>query len=285
MSRLARNCRKGDIPPPARKGTVLTFVINLDRDKARLKRVETLLSERDVAFTRVPAVDARSLSPDEIAAACAYPTPVSIRLQPGEIACYLSHIKAWRLLLDSEEDCAAVFEDDIELSCDAAEVLSAIADWMPEEADVVKLETSLKPIEMGRAPEAAIGDREIRRLAGCHIGTAGYVITRKGAARMLAESRQLRMAVDTTLFDPRGGVAETLSLYQLSPALCIQTRLQTSAEPASASNISERASHKSYGATPGERLANRIRDRLAYACRKLRNFASGARPRVIDFAP
>ncbi|MGV0818750.1 glycosyltransferase family 25 protein [Martelella sp. AMO21009] len=264
---------------------MLTFVINLDRDTERLERIEALLSERDVAFTRVPAVDGRSLSPDEIAAVCAYPTPVSIRLQPGEIACYLSHIKAWRLLLDSDQECAAIFEDDIDLSHDAAAVLSAIADWRPDDADIVKLETSLKSIELGRAPETIICKREIRRLAGCHIGTAGYVITRKGAARMLAESSKLRMAVDTTLFDPRGGVAETLSLYQLSPALCIQTRLQTGAEPASRSNIAERASHKSYGATPGERLANRIRDRLAYACRKLRNFASGARAQVIDFKP
>ena len=262
---------------------MLTLVINLDRDTERLKRIEALLSERDVSFTRVAAVDGRSLSADEIAAVCAYPTPVSIRLQPGEIACYLSHIKAWRLLLDSDEDCAAIFEDDIDLSRDAAEVLSATAAWMPEDADIVKLETSLKPIELGRAPETIVHTREIRRLAGCHIGTAGYVITRKGAARMLAESKKLRMAVDTTLFDPRGGVAETLSLYQLSPALCIQTRLQTGGAPQDKSNISERASHKSYGATLVERLANRIRDRLAYACRRIRNFASGARAQVIDF--
>ena len=264
---------------------MLTLVINLDRDTTRLTRIEALLAERAVSFTRVAAVDSRALSPDEIAAACAYPTPVSVRLQPAEIACYLSHIEAWRLLLDSDEDCAAIFEDDIDLSLDASELLSAIEDWMPEDADVVKLETSLKPIEIARAPETIVREREIRRLAGCHIGTAGYVISRKCAARMLAESKQLRMAVDTTLFDPRGGVAETLSLYQLSPALCIQTRLQTGEAPAHKSNISERASHKSYGATPGERLANRIRDRLAYACRKLRNFASGARAQVIDFKP
>jgi glycosyl transferase, family 25 len=272
---------RGD--PPARKGSVLTLVINLDRDADRLKRIETLLGERGVSFTRVPAIDGRSLSSEEIASVSAYPTPISIRLEPGEVACYLSHIKAWRMLLDSEEDCAAIFEDDIDLSRDAAEVLSAIEDWMPDDADIVKLETSLKPIEMARAPETIIRGREIRRLAGCHIGTAGYVITREGAARMLAESRQLRMAVDTTLFDPRGGIAENLKLFQLSPALCIQTRLQSSYEHES--NISVRASHKSYGATPGEKLVNRLRDRLAYACRKLRNFVSGARARVIDFEP
>ncbi|MCD1632872.1 glycosyltransferase family 25 protein [Martelella mediterranea] len=264
---------------------MLTLVINLDRDTERLKRIEALLAERDVAFTRVPAVDGRLLAPDEIAAVCAYPTPVSIRLQPGEIACYLSHIKAWRLLLDSDEDCAAIFEDDIDLSRDAAEVLSAIADWMPDDADIVKLETSLRPIEIAPGEEAAIGDRAVRRLAGCHIGSAGYLISREAAARMLAESKKLRMAVDSTLFDPRGGVAETLSLYQLSPALCIQTRLQSTDESADKSNISERANHKSYGATLGERLANRIRDRLAYACRRIRNFASGARAQVIDFKP
>jgi len=263
---------------------VLTFVINLDRDTARLERIEALLAVRAVPFTRVQAVDGRSLSQTDIENISAYPTAVSVRLQAGEIACYLSHIKAWRMLLESDED-YAIFEDDIDVSADAAEVLMASTDWIPQDADIVKLETSLKPVEIASGVETTVRDREVRRLAGCHIGTAGYVISRSGAARMLAESQRLKMAVDTMIFDPRGGVAQTLSLFQLSPALCIQARLQIDSDTTTESNISSRASHKTYGATLGEQLANRVRDRLAYAFRRLRNLASGARARVIDFKP
>ncbi|WP_180897590.1 glycosyltransferase family 25 protein [Martelella soudanensis] len=264
---------------------MLTFVINLDRDTARLERIEALLAARAVPFTRVQAVDGRSLSQADIEKVSAYPTAVSVRLQAGEIACYLSHIKAWRMLLESDEECAAIFEDDIDVSLDAADILAGIADWMPDDADILKLETSLKPVEIAPGVETSIRDREVRRLAGCHIGTAGYVISRRGAARMVAESERLKMAVDTMLFDARGGVAETLSLFQLSPALCIQAHIQTTGERAIESSISGRADHKSYGATLGEQLANRVRDRLAYASRKLRNLASGARVRKIEFKP
>lgn len=264
---------------------MLTFVINLDRDTARLERIEALLAARAVPFTRVQAVDGRSLSQADIEKISVYPTAVSVRLQPGEIACYLSHIRAWRMLLESDEERAAIFEDDIDISADAAEILAGLSDWMPDDVDIVKLETSLKPVEVAPDVETTICDRNIRRLAGCHIGTAGYIISRRGAARMLAESERLKMAVDTMLFDPRGGVAQTLSLFQLSPALCVQARLQKTSEPAIESNIARRASHKTYGATFGEQLANRARDRWAYAARRLRNLAGGARASVVDFKP
>ncbi|WP_174801802.1 glycosyltransferase family 25 protein [Martelella limonii] len=262
-----------------------TFVINLDRDTARLARLEALFGDRGLAFTRVAAVDAKTMSAADIAGHCAYPEPVSIRLLPGEVACYLSHIKAWRMLIESGEPHAAIFEDDIDISDDAAGILSAIGGWMTDEADIVKLETSLKPAELGRHVTAPLGDRELRRLAGCHIGAAGYVISRGCAAKMIRESAQLKMAVDTMLFDPRGGIAETLSLFQLSPALCIQTRLQDDDETKIESNIAARADQKSYGTNFTDILVNRVKDRAGYAARRLRNLVNGVRTRMVAFKP
>lgn len=264
---------------------MLTFVINLNRDTARLARIEALFGARGLAFTRVEAIDAKALSEAEIASLSAYPAPVSIRLRPGEVACYLSHIKAWRMLLDSDAAHAAIFEDDIDISTDAADVLAAIDAWMPEDADIIKLETSLKPAEIAPEIASTVGGRTLHRLAGCHIGTAGYIISRSAAARMVAKSQRLKMAVDTMLFDPRGGIAESLSRLQLCPALCIQTRLQTGEAPEITSNIAARADHKSYGATILETAANRVKDRLSHARRRLHNRASGVRKKVIEYQP
>ncbi len=73
---------------------VAAWVINLDRAPDRLARVSARLQALGLPFTRLPAVDARQLLPEQQAALDTAgherrhgKTPV-----PGELGCYLSHV-------------------------------------------------------------------------------------------------------------------------------------------------------------------------------------------------
>ena len=108
-----------------------SFVINLDRAPERLADTAKLFAGAGLAFERVPAVDARTLSPAELRAEC---PPVRFylanarRVRRGEIACALSHRKCWRAAFEGGEAVAAVFEDDVFFEPDGLRALLADAE-------------------------------------------------------------------------------------------------------------------------------------------------------------
>lgn len=87
-----------------------TFVINLDKDTERLKKVSKLL---DNNFTRFPAIKGRDLSPEEIKKEtnffCRY-----FLCNHAIVGCALSHLRLWeRLIHDPDHDFYVIFEDDL----------------------------------------------------------------------------------------------------------------------------------------------------------------------------
>ena len=92
-----------------------TWVINLDRAPDRLARISGRLEELGLSWARLPAVDARAMTPEQRAA---LDEPAFCRkhgMTPllGELGCYLSHVQAMRLFLASEAEFALVLEDDV----------------------------------------------------------------------------------------------------------------------------------------------------------------------------
>ena len=49
-------------------------------------------------------------------------------LVAGEIACYLSHVRALQTFLASDADHALILEDDVEIDADIADVISLVAE-------------------------------------------------------------------------------------------------------------------------------------------------------------
>lgn len=92
------------------------MVINLDRATSRWEKVSTTLRAAgltDQKFTRLSAVDGRTLSLEELRDQS---TKLAMFLQPrGVIGCYLSHRKFWKYVVDQHLDRAIVLEDDIQL--------------------------------------------------------------------------------------------------------------------------------------------------------------------------
>ncbi|WP_319520416.1 glycosyltransferase family 25 protein [uncultured Martelella sp.] len=266
---------------------MLTFVINLDREVDRLSYIERMMAAREIRFTRIAATDARLICNEEMRALSAFPLAFSREMTCGEIGCYLSHVCAWKKLLESDAPAAAVFEDDVELSGAARDVLADLENLLPPEIDIVKLETSRKPTEMARQAEVRLGAYEVRQLVGCHIGSAGYVITRQGAEKMLERSAKLSVPIDAALFDPRAGIRQGLSIMQLVPALCIQTPYDQSGPIGihMGSAITERGKRKSYGRTLPEIAFNRTKDRIAVISSRVAAVIARRRCSIVEYRP
>lgn len=105
-----------------------TWVINLDRAPERLARISAQLETLGLPWTRLAAVDARALTPEQRAALDepAYRRKHGMTPSLGELGCYLSHVEAMRALLASRYEFALVLEDDVLLTPALPAVLQAL---------------------------------------------------------------------------------------------------------------------------------------------------------------
>lgn len=199
------------------------YVINLDRDTERMAHVARQGAEHGIDWLRVPAVDKRN---EEIVrrAGKARPGRLGFTMSAGAIACFESHRKAWKQVVDSGEPYGAVFEDDVVCAPGLAELLSK-TDWIPVDCDIAKLETFLDKATIKTKPAAEFAGRRIVRLYGRHLGGCGYVISRSAAERLLSETRDFADPVDEILFNVQSMQFPPLTLYQVDPAPCIQAML------------------------------------------------------------
>lgn len=199
------------------------YVINLDRDRDRMAHITRQGEELGISWVRVAAVDKLD---EEIAdrAANGRRGLLGFTISAGAIACFESHRKAWRLIVESEEPYGAVFEDDVVCSPDLPRFLSS-GDWIPADGDIVKLETFLARATITARPAASIAERKVVRLHGRHLGACAYVISRKAAERLLAASEAFADPVDEFLFNVQSLQFPRLVLYQVDPAPCIQGML------------------------------------------------------------
>jgi glycosyl transferase family 25 len=117
-------------------------------------------------------------------------------LSLGEIGCYASHLAAWQSMRNSARESVAVFEDDIDIDPDLPKVLDAI-DNLSMNWDVIKL--------MGRAKERVItdlplvGDRRLIEYARVPSRTGAYVLSRRGADKLLSRRVPFGRPVDVDL--------------------------------------------------------------------------------------
>jgi len=166
------------------------FVINLDRDSRRLDWMDGQLKARGLAFQRFPA-----FTPDTV------PSSIAARfheraldvLLPSNIACFSSHLGVAERLLAGDEPFCLVLEDDVELLC-SGEELREIA-LKCAGFDMLKLNDWPKSatLEVGRA-----GRFSIVRYLHVPRGTGSYVLSRRGAGRLL--ERAVRLAISTDNF-------------------------------------------------------------------------------------
>jgi glycosyl transferase family 25 len=152
-------------------------------------------------------------------------------LTASEVGCLLSHRGCWRRIAAGSDEYAAVFEDDIDLSHNGADCLRDIS-WIPNDADLVKLEAYRQKIWVGRKCLAAPVNYSVARLWSTHWGTAGYIVSRACAARLVKATERLSVTADDALFNPGYAVLRSTVVYQISPAVCVQRQYNAPIEAA-----------------------------------------------------
>ncbi|MFC6489644.1 glycosyltransferase family 25 protein [Nitratireductor sp. GCM10026969] len=175
------------------------FIIHLKRAHGRAPQVARLKATLPMPATVVDAVDGQALSEAQIARvycpALHRPRyPFALRL--SETACFLSHRKAWREIVDRELDAGLIVEDDVELG----DGFSAVLDLALSRLDRG---------EIVRFPKKARGERGklvARAAAACivaprppRLGMQAQLVGRDAARALLAFTERFDRPVDTTI--------------------------------------------------------------------------------------
>jgi len=186
------------------------LVINLDRSVDRLAAVKSEFSRIGVALERVAGIDVKEGLPFE-----------APPLTATEVCCFLSHRLCWEIIADGPDEYGAVFEDDVVFSQDAGSIL-VDSSWIPPNADIIKLETFFNRVRLGSQHFAVAGAYSARLLLGQHLGACGYIVSKKAAQKLFNSTERPKAAVDVALFSPNQMTAARKTIYQLTPALCMQ---------------------------------------------------------------
>ncbi|WP_439271403.1 glycosyltransferase family 25 protein [Pseudochrobactrum sp. HB0163] len=194
------------------------YLINLDRSDDRLQRMKGQFAKAGLEFVRVPAVDGRAMNHAELAEIKRNPgweQPLSL----SEIGCFLSHRRCYEQIVQAGERFAAVFEDDIAFSRNAQQFF-ADDGWIPDDADIIKLETHGRKVLTGEPVAQVAGGYEVARLLSQNILSAGYIISARCAAYLLEHMNDAAAPMDHFLFTPACGFFRQLKIYQVNPVIC-----------------------------------------------------------------
>ncbi|MHC5306353.1 glycosyltransferase family 25 protein [Bartonella sp. LJL80] len=199
------------------------YVINLDRSKDRLEHVEAAFQQAGLDFLRVSAVDGRAL-PDEDFERLTRIRNWSKPLTRTEVGCFLSHLACLKLIAEGDDPYGAIFEDDINLSPNAALFLKDWK-WIPKGCDIVKIDTAETVCVLGRFDTTLQQNYRLAPLISKHYCAGGYIVS-KACARYLYESnQQVTAPIDEIYFNPECGVLQTMKVEQMVPAIVVQAGL------------------------------------------------------------
>lgn len=200
-----------------------SLVISLKTATERREHIERQFSQQLVKYEFFDA-----LTPD-LAAPLAEKMQLKVDeqlLSPGELACFMSHVAIWKKMVDENIPYLAVFEDDVYLGENAAQFLND-AEWIQSGWDVIKLEAFSKKAILGNRVSELADGRSMYELRSRHLGAAGYILSGYAAASLLAILKEHRITepLDHILFDKIYHADLFSGLYQLQPALCMQSYL------------------------------------------------------------
>jgi len=176
------------------------YVINLDRDVERMASLAGSLRGLNLAYVRVSAVlgkevpDWEKLVDTELyGARNRLPMP-----RPGEVGCYLSHLKAMEEFLRTDAPWCVILEDDVEVRPECVEVLAALGrkdDW-----DLVKLFCFHAGLPVRKRALTATHQLVVHLTRTT--SSAAYAVNRRAAETLLRSMKPITEQVDHALDRP-----------------------------------------------------------------------------------
>lgn len=199
------------------------YLINMDKDVERLVHMNGQLHAHCLKAVRIPAVNGRDIPQDEFQS---YGKNVRGNVwSTGALGCLLSHREAWKRLVLSGKKYALILEDDVYLSADISKIIQDLS-WIPEDADIVRLETSTNRVKL-----KPIGETNGRQICMVHSTCwccGAYILNKDTADRLLNMPREKWDSVDYFLLSRETSeVARILKVYQVTPALAVQAKFNS----------------------------------------------------------
>lgn len=210
---------------------LITYVLNLDRHSDRLAAIGAQLDAQGVDWVRSRAIDAKSIGEQELDQMVARSGPIP-RMPDTARACTAGHFEIVKSFLKTDATHALVLEDDAVLSPHFASDLAAII----ESAGRGVLNLNRQPAS-GSTKKLVVRARDNRpiqtfvtpELIGIHYGTAGYVMDREAAQKILDLFPYPNMPIDHILFNPNvSSLGRHIPVRQLFPALVKPSEALTS---------------------------------------------------------
>lgn len=164
--------------------TLVTYVINLKRSTERMENMDRALKAMQVDYERVEGVDAQRLSEDLLSRNATPSVEYPYELTKGELACFYSHRKCWKMLANSQHEWALVLEDHCEFSEAAGRYLRS-TDWLPSGCELVQLIYSDKACFADEKKPLDDGNSLVKLACSSAIGTSAYLISRGAAVEAL----------------------------------------------------------------------------------------------------
>lgn len=177
---------------------IKAFIIHLTCAADRKPQVEKLIRELPVKTEVIDAVDSRTLSDETVKGvyrrklhAPRYP----FALSKNEIACFLSHRKAWQAIVDQGLDAGFVIEDDIALTDVFHAAFHAVTGHF-EPGSFVRF--TFRDREQGRE---VFRNDQLRIIIPNPIGLGmvAQLVSFDAAKKLLAATEQFDRPVDTTI--------------------------------------------------------------------------------------
>jgi glycosyl transferase, family 25 len=203
---------------------IKSFIINLDRDKERYEFCSNKFLEYKCSINRFNAFDGSKITDKEFDQFCIERPLFNKNKGKNGMACHLSHEFLWNKVVEERLDCAAIFEDDIWLSPTIVHLLNDTK-WLPEDFDIIRLEAGTNRILLS-SDFSSVFDRKLHCLLSNAWGTAGYIISKKGAKKILSFPNSVRKSCDWDLYASDLGsiISKQIIKYQIHPAVCIQDK-------------------------------------------------------------
>ncbi|MFT6269027.1 MAG: glycosyl transferase family 25 [Alphaproteobacteria bacterium] len=175
------------------------FLINLARSEDRLEHSEKQLNALGIEFERLEAIDGATLTEAQIHQH--YDETANLKLykknlSAGEIACYLSHRKAWKRIIDDNLDYAVILEDDSAADSNFIALHSALSklrNW-----DYIRIANFPQKYTINERIDVDSA-HELVHFNQIPINTAAQVVSMKGAKQLYSQTTHFCRPVDIDL--------------------------------------------------------------------------------------
>jgi glycosyl transferase family 25 len=175
--------------------------------------------------TRIAAVDGTRLEEKDLPPLSPH-AEFEWQMSKSEIACALSHQKAWQLIAASGAAAAVVFEDDVKIAKIATAFLQN-ADWLPVGVECIKLDLSgTIAYHVGSDPLHITGYALTKPITSMG-STGGYILSATAASWLLQVAKVIGGPVDNQMFGINDPAFLGLNIRQIHPAICIQQHHET----------------------------------------------------------